>query len=466
MEAIDLGCAMARTWWRPMLAAWLPLYLGATVLFHFVFLGNAAAAIFFLWWLKPLFDRAALEVLGRGVFGEHPGVLDTLKAVWKSPGLIASLTLYRFDFARSFNLPIWHLERLKGRAASRRARALHGRSRRYAVWATIVFLHFEQVVVMLALWGAIDLFTPEPYDAEFGLKAFFEGDKALWQQMLYAAFYATAVTLIEPFYVAAGFALYLNRRTQLEAWDVELALRRYARRERLAPAAAIVLLAFVCGVVTNVEGKEATSPAEAIKQVLDDPAFNQYEDVKRLRYTGPGWSSEPSKRERTPPPEGIGLFAELARLLVWIGLGVLLVVALYHLRRLVPAWIGQPRTRRPAPPAAIFGLEIAPESLPPDVAAAALAAIDEGNVRGGLSLLYRGALSALVHGEGLEIAAGDTEGDCARRVAALGNAQRARFFGELVRAWQSAAYAGRLPETDALRGLCREWPAHFGGAAA
>ncbi len=30
---------------------------------------------------------------------------------------------------------------------------------------------------------------------------------------------------VEPFYVAAGFAMYLNRRVELEAWDVEQELR-------------------------------------------------------------------------------------------------------------------------------------------------------------------------------------------------------------------------------------------------
>lgn len=467
MEAIDLGCAMARTWWRPVLAAWLPLYLGATVLAHLAFFGSPMAAILVLWWLKPLFDRAALDVLGRGVFGEHPGVLDTLKAVWKSPGLLSSLTFYRFDLARSFNLPIWHLERLKGGAASRRARALHGRSRRYAVWATIVFLHFEQLVVMLALWGAIDLFTPEPYGADFGLKTFLDGDKTPLQQALQAIFYATAVTLIEPFYVAAGFALYLNRRTQLEAWDVELALRRYARRERTAPVAAALLLALILGGVqpgvTHAAAREA--PAQAIKEVLADPAFEQYQEVKRLHYVGPGWGSEPSERKDSPAPRSSGVFAEVVRLLMWVALAAVLAIALYHLRRIVPAWLAVPRVQRPAPPSAVFGLEIAPASLPPDVASAALAAIDEGNVRGGLSLLYRGALSVLVHGDGLEVAAGDTEGDCVRRVAALGDAERARFFGELVKTWRVAAYAGRLPAGEALRALCREWPAHFGRSA-
>ena len=38
--------------------------------------------------------------------------------------------------------------------------------------------------------------------------------------------YATAVLFVEPFYVAAGFAMYLNRRAELEAWDIEQKFRR------------------------------------------------------------------------------------------------------------------------------------------------------------------------------------------------------------------------------------------------
>jgi hypothetical protein len=38
--------------------------------------------------------------------------------------------------------------------------------------------------------------------------------------------YALVVLFLEPFYVAAGFAMYLNRRAQLEAWDIEQELRR------------------------------------------------------------------------------------------------------------------------------------------------------------------------------------------------------------------------------------------------
>ena len=37
--------------------------------------------------------------------------------------------------------------------------------------------------------------------------------------------YALVVLFLEPFYVAAGFALYLNRRAELEAWDIEQEFR-------------------------------------------------------------------------------------------------------------------------------------------------------------------------------------------------------------------------------------------------
>jgi len=38
--------------------------------------------------------------------------------------------------------------------------------------------------------------------------------------------YAVAALVVEPFYAAAGFAMYLSRRADLEAWDIEQDLRR------------------------------------------------------------------------------------------------------------------------------------------------------------------------------------------------------------------------------------------------
>jgi hypothetical protein len=37
---------------------------------------------------------------------------------------------------------------------------------------------------------------------------------------------AITVLFLEPFYVASGFAVYLSRRAELEAWDIEQEFRR------------------------------------------------------------------------------------------------------------------------------------------------------------------------------------------------------------------------------------------------
>ena len=46
-----------------------------------------------------------------------------------------------------------------------------------------------------------------------------------WLEHLSNLLYALVLVVWEPVYVACGFTLYLNRRTELEAWDIELVFR-------------------------------------------------------------------------------------------------------------------------------------------------------------------------------------------------------------------------------------------------
>src|SRR3546814_6802721 len=61
-----------------------------------------------------------------------------------------------------------------------------------------------------------------------------------WAQFALHAVVWVATSAIEPFYVGAGLGLYLNRRTRIEAWDVEIALRRM-RSEEHTSATALLL---------------------------------------------------------------------------------------------------------------------------------------------------------------------------------------------------------------------------------
>jgi hypothetical protein len=57
-------------------------------------------------------------------------------------------------------------------------------------------------------------------------------EETLWMSLAFAAVYSAVVLFVEPFYVASGFALYLNRRVELEAWDIEQEFRRaFARKD-------------------------------------------------------------------------------------------------------------------------------------------------------------------------------------------------------------------------------------------
>ena len=61
-------------------------------------------------------------------------------------------------------------------------------------------------------------------DASPSFSAIFNDD-AGWATALVLTCYSATVLIVEPFFVGAGFAMYLNRRVELEAWDIEQEFR-------------------------------------------------------------------------------------------------------------------------------------------------------------------------------------------------------------------------------------------------
>lgn len=117
-------------------------------------------------------------------------------------------------------------------------------------------------------------------------------------------------------------------------------------------------------------------------------------------------------------------------------------------------------------PTHVRELDIRPDSLPADIGAAALAQWRAGDARGAMSLLYRGALSALVHRHGVPIRASSTEGDCLALARPRLAAPAQDYFEGLVGAWRQTVYADRPPaDADAER-LCAGFAARFAPAEA
>lgn len=458
-EAADLGCALVRRDYGRLLGLWLlsatPVWLLLAALFWRWPLGFGLAA----WWLKPLYGRLLLHHLSRAAFGSRPTLRQALREwprLWWRHGL-PSLLWRRLSMIRSFAMPVLLLEGQHGRKARARIRALALDGGSSGASVTWVFVKLE-LAVWLGLSALVSTVTPEASLPDW--REWLQNPD-VWMQVSPAAqwqgnlLYLAAMTLIEPFYVGAGFGLYLNSRTKLEGWDIELTFRRLA--ERLRPAAGLVLLALMLPLAGLAE--TPSDPKEIIAEVVKRPEFEEHWRTQRV------WVPDQPAR---PDPTGLPYLAPLLQALGYATVALLAGLLVYWLvrnrhllrRRPGPAHPPAPETA----PGIVMGLEIDPASLPADIPGAAAEAWRQGRTREALSLLYRGSLGRLVEQQRLTIRDSDTEDDCLTRVGQSGDAGTCAFFTRLTRVWVGTAYAGRTASEEEFHQLCRDWP--FDSAAA
>jgi len=224
-EAADLGVLLVRRHVRSIVRTWGPLYLVFAVLaLATVEFGSWLPGLL-IFWAKPWLVRSLMFVLSRAIFGEDTRWSDLWaqrSTVWWRD-LLATLTIARLSPWRSYTQAIGQLEGQRGKARrTRRDQLLRGK-RGAAGGMHFVFANAETVLCLglfaLALW-----FAPE--GSRGGIWDWMAHGETLANNVVANALYATIVLVLEPFYVAAGFAMYLNRRVELEAWDVEQEFRR------------------------------------------------------------------------------------------------------------------------------------------------------------------------------------------------------------------------------------------------
>jgi hypothetical protein len=484
-EAVDLGFRFARAVIWPLFPA------------HALVVGLVSVALYaglserlwlagvFVWWLKPLYDRVALAVLAEALFGRTPTLVETLASLPRlitRTGLVQSLTWLRLSPLRSFTMPVLQLEGLRGTLRSRRVSVLVGRDSRAALGLLFACGIFELVILAAGLQLA-STFRPEGAIAEFWRDVVQGAGPEL--SFLEALLYPLSIMVIEPLYVAGGFALYVNRRIWLEGWDIELAFRKLEQRVAAEPpraplarvlslGALALLLAFPARALADDEDAaseatcEAPGPAGAdacIDAVLGSDEFATVEKVEI-------WLPKASEPDPDAEPGFLARFglwlaslgATLLRVVAWLGLAAVLTgIAIAIVRSLRERERGSGAHVVDVADARI-GLDPPPESLPSDVVAEARARFARGDASGALSLLYRGALAQLVRRFGLAVPVGATEGDCERIARQALDAGLASDFRDLTRAWVFCAYAQQTPAPDAFAELCRRWQPHLRGA--
>jgi hypothetical protein len=224
-EAADLGVrvvqANARSLWRscaPVFVVVMGLALATVELAPWL----PAVLIF---WLKPWLDRSVLFVLSRAVFGQETRFSDlwaAQRSVWWGQ-LFTTLLWRRFSPWRSFTQPIYQLEGQRGSARRQRRTQLLRQQRGAAGGMHFAFANVEASLAVgllgLTLWFAPDEMRRDMF-------SWLTGSEGIAVSLCTSGAYALVVALLEPFYVAAGFGMYLNRRVQLEAWDIEQEFRR------------------------------------------------------------------------------------------------------------------------------------------------------------------------------------------------------------------------------------------------
>ncbi|MEM6795025.1 MAG: DUF4129 domain-containing protein [Acidobacteriota bacterium] len=488
-EAADLGFTMVRAWLRPVFGAWLAIAAPVLVLLVAT-LGGWGLLLF--WWLLPLWEIPSLLVLSRRVFGSPSSTGEVLRATpghWRR--CLADITWRRFNPWRSFALPVAHLEGSGGSARRDRLRVLESRGTEVPLALSASFFLF-QFSIGLGLFVLLLVMTPDwvAIDWERIVDGIFEGAAPAASRVLYVLL-GCGTLVVNPFYVAAGFCIYLNRRTDLEGWDLEIAfrgmasrIRELSRSSRPRTAAALALAALLAGLAGAPSARaETLPPAESVA-----PAEGTPTGAKHAVYARPELQTRETV-ERWKLKEGLvdsGLFdfdtdsepswrggagfeipglAQVFEVALWVGAGLLVLLMLREIWRAAPRG-GASRRDEPRPAAArVLGMDVREESLPEDVAGEAERLWRTGQEEAALSLLYRGALSRLLH-EGLQLRESFTEADCLRAARRFLTTERTTFLTRLTAAWQSAAYAHRRLDLDQALDLCRGWRRTFPAATA
>jgi hypothetical protein len=225
LEAADLGVRLCQSAGRSVYACYAVAYVPVAALSLAAFEIATWLPTLLLFWSKPWLDRTILFVLARAAFGQP----TTLRQLWEARGqvwgrqLLLTWTWRRLSPWRSFTQPVYQLEGLPFAKIRRRVKQVRRRKGGTALLMMSAFATAETCLVVTVL-SLLVWFAPGESAGSFG-ELLFDPSSEFFEAATTVA-YAIVVGFLEPFYVAAGFAMYLNRRAELEAWDVEQELRR------------------------------------------------------------------------------------------------------------------------------------------------------------------------------------------------------------------------------------------------
>lgn len=482
-QAIDLGYLLARQWWfHLILASFLPsLILFIPLLF--IFSHSPILAFLIIWWLKPVWERLPLFYASRKIFNETISLGDisaNLKLIFFNQ-FLANVLLRRLSLQRAFDAPVSLLENLSSISRIKRLAVLHGKYNESAVNNQFVIFVFEIVasvaLFFLVVWLIPDNLNFEIIDANDNFN--------LVSQWICSLSAFIVMTLAMPFHCMAGFSLYINRRIELEAWDIEITFRKIANKRTKLLSSNLALIGLICICFLAIKPSDSLaqinhtqdSSKDLIQQVLKGDDFGTQRKIEKWRFKSISEEEKPSlfpdwmikllklieefinvnekKKNGTDVP-----------FLTWVDyMKVILIVAsvsvfiylFYRYREPILQWHKKSPPSTKIDPVIMFGLDVTAKSLPDNVITEVLQLWQEHNQRAAMSLLYRATLSRLIEYNQFEFKASDTELECAQKVKVSGEQLLSEYFYQLTRTWQHLAYGHQFPSYGEFQQLCQQW---------
>lgn len=482
-EAIDIGFILARRCYWKLWLLWLLAASPSLILltgFSLLLPGSTAKwALLLFWFFKPIYEPSLLLWISRTLFGSQNSIRNTITEVKQKLSFkrIRAILLHRFSPFRSFSLPVLLLEELEGKESKNR-RTLLKDGYETSVMLTLVGFCIEAIMTFSLMSILFWLIPEELRWVDLGDFIFLPDN---WLLLLS---YVVSCSIFAPFYICSGFMMYISRRVELEAWDIEIGFKRMQQRLQkrkngfVRTASALFLLCSISLSWFPETGwtipQDPETALDTITTVLEQKEFG--EKVSKYRWV----AKEKDTPESNPAWEELWrqffdslgeffeklapLLAKYGEFLLWCCAGIIIAFLLLKYSRL-REWLGSTFSstgNNYTPPEVMFGIDLRPESLPDDIGKACTQLLTEGKKREAMSLLYRGTLSNLVNNHNLEIHSSLTEKECCDEVQKSRPESEATFFDTLTSLWIFIAYGHRDPDSGVCRELIDRWKNLYG----
>jgi len=492
-QAMDLGLQVTRKHYKSLfLISAITTSVLALVLLAIC--QNAVFASVLLFWFKPIVERPLLFFISRAIFSDAPTIKQSLlclKGFTNRLGFKA-LFIHRVSISRSFNDPVVVLEGLQGDIRSNRLHVLHNTDNGSA-WLSMLGIHIEFALQMTLL--VLPLFLLPSGLIELDVDNFLASDNSAITALTFLT-YAFSVALVAPFYVCCGFILYLNQRTHLEAWDIELGFKkistRFANLSTLNSFSIISALILACVMSSSPspawaeESEQQTEPTEyeaqqaelaaieeyysasessdskqvrnALSEVLNSDIFGKHYKEKDYSIDWDwSWDLEPNEDKKNALP-WLELIKDFALYFKYLMILLLALLLCYILIKYQP-WLYFSRFNRQQEekPRSILGMDMSQQSLPDNFINVIEEHLIQQQFRPALSLMFRAHLINAIHVKKVPFKQSNTEQECLVIMLAHSPQDEAQCFAELVTHWQMLAYAHQSVNLAAIKSLFNHW---------